>query len=109
MHLLTTAATLLAAIYVQAVMFTNNGYNGITIGRPFTLTWSGSGSPVSINVLKPRGSSDLLEKLVTLTTTATGTSYTWTPSANIPPGTYALSICQGTASNYSPRFQLSAA
>ena len=45
MRFATIVTTLLAPLYAQAVvMFTNNAYNGIAAGTPFTLTWSGDGT-----------------------------------------------------------------
>ena len=56
MRFLTIATALLAPLCAQAVvMFTNNAYNGIAAGAPFTLTWSGDGT-VSIVDGLPRTS-----------------------------------------------------
>ena len=45
MRFSTILAALLAPLCAQAVVeFTNNAYNGIADGVPFTLTWSGDGT-----------------------------------------------------------------
>ena len=52
MRFATIAITLLAPLCAQAVvMFTNNAYDGITAGTPFTLTWSGDGTVCIVTLL----------------------------------------------------------
>lgn len=47
----TFAAVFLTPLYVLAeVAFTNDAYDGITAGAPFTITWSGDGTVRLIHV-----------------------------------------------------------
>ncbi|CAF9917109.1 MAG: hypothetical protein ALECFALPRED_011042 [Alectoria fallacina] len=95
------AATLLLPIYVHAVAFSVNSFEGIAVGQPFNLSWLGDKTPVTIKLLQ--GPPEALEPVVTLASNVAGESYTWTPTT-IPDGTYVLSITQGTQTNYSPEF-----
>ncbi|KAL2040470.1 hypothetical protein N7G274_006913 [Stereocaulon virgatum] len=105
MRFLTITTTLLAPLSAQAfVAFTNNAYNGITAGTPFTLTWSGDNSPVTISLLN--GPKQMLLKVNTVANAISGSSFTWTPPTTLNPDVYALSITQSGITNYSPQFFL---
>ena len=49
-------AALLLPIYVQAVAFTVDSFNGIAVGKPMNLTWSGDKTvlPTTCSSLNPR-------------------------------------------------------
>ncbi|CAF9938492.1 hypothetical protein IMSHALPRED_000818 [Imshaugia aleurites] len=95
------AAAVLLPLYVQAVKFVVDSFEGIAVGQPFILTWWGDNSPVTIKLLQ--GDPKALDPVVTIASNVAGDSYTWTPTT-IPAGTYVLSITQGTETNYSPQF-----
>ena len=45
MHLLSLTAALLVPLCIQAaVEFTDDSFKGITVGKPFNLTWKGDGT-----------------------------------------------------------------
>jgi len=69
--------------------FTNTDFT-LTEGQPFTLEWVNATGPVTI-VLVSGPDSGSLQPYSTLTSTATGTSFTYTPSG-IPSGNYAFRI-----------------
>lgn len=73
-------------------------------GQPITLNWSGATGPVTITLKD--GSSDDLQDVEVLVSGSTSGSYTWTPGDNLPAGTYALEISDGTETNFSPQFNL---
>ncbi|KAL9064970.1 MAG: hypothetical protein Q9161_008519 [Pseudevernia consocians] len=99
------AATLLLPIYVQAVAFSVDTFEGIAVGKPMNLSWWGDknscSQPVTIKLMQ--GPPEALEPVVTIASNVAGDSYTWTPTT-IAAGTYVLSITQGTETNYSPQF-----
>lgn len=94
-------AALLLPIYVQAVAFSVDSFEGIAVGKPFNLTWWGDKTPVTIKLMQ--GPPEALDAVVTIASNVAGESYTWTPTT-IPAGTYVLSITEGTETNYSPQF-----
>lgn len=91
-----------AAAVLAQPKFTNSDFT-ITEGEPFTLTWSNAQGPVTIK-LKAGPETDLTTVRV-LTTGASGTEFTWTPSG-LPSGTYAFEIDDSSdVPNYSKRFE----
>ncbi|KAL9119235.1 MAG: hypothetical protein Q9187_004209, partial [Circinaria calcarea] len=88
-----------ATIHAQTVQFTNSEYPTLPVRKQFNLTWSGDGSGPVTNLIPVR----------LITKNNPNTTYTWTPSAIIAPGTYALAITQSSTrafTNYSPRFNI---
>lgn len=73
-------------------------------GQPITLNWSGATGPVTITLRT--GPSDDLQDVETLVSGSTSGSFVWTPGDNLPAGTYALQISDGTDTNFSPQFNL---
>ncbi|KAF4625865.1 hypothetical protein G7Y89_g12297 [Cudoniella acicularis] len=101
-RLLAIAASAISV--VSAVQFTNSVFNNVTAGEPFTFTWTNATGPVSL-VLK-NGASTNLQTVSTITSGASGTSFTWSVPANLPADTYAIAITDSAGTNYSPQFQL---
>ncbi|RKF62114.1 putative extracellular matrix protein [Erysiphe neolycopersici] len=100
------AAGLLLAV-TEAVHLTNTqqDYNGVTSGKPFTITWAEAAGPVTI--LLKSGPSTNLRTVSTIASGQTGTSYKWTPDSNLPSGVYAFEIQDSNGPNYSVQFPIS--
>lgn len=98
-------ASLLLAVS-EAVQLTNTAqdYNGVTAGKPFTITWTAASGPVTI--LLKTGPSTNLRTVSTIASGQTGTSYVWTPDSATPSGTYAFEIQDSTGPNYSVQFPI---
>ncbi|KAL9043318.1 MAG: hypothetical protein Q9214_003490 [Letrouitia sp. 1 TL-2023] len=92
---------------IQAAEFTNS-FDGIVLGRPLNLTWTGDGTPVSIELL--RWEALILYVFETIAVNVPASPYTWTPSPPIPAGSWwILSIIQGDSlTHYSSKFSISA-
>lgn len=99
------AGLLIAA--TEAAQLTNvaQDYNGVTAGKPLTITWAQATGPVSI--LLKTGPSTNLRTVSTIASGQTGTSYVWTPDSATPSGTYALEIQDTNGPNYSVQFPIS--
>jgi len=69
--------------------FTNTEFD-LTEGQPFTLQWVNATGPVTITLVSGPDSGSL-QPIQTLTSTATGQSFTYTPSG-LPSGNYAFRI-----------------
>ncbi|MCJ1422061.1 hypothetical protein MMC32_008430 [Xylographa parallela] len=93
--------------FVQGVALTDDNYNGITIGSPFELTWSGDGTPVNITLVD--GSPANVIPVAAVAINAPSPSFLWTPSVSIPIGEYALAIIQSGSTNYAGPFFIYAA
>ncbi|KAK1832910.1 hypothetical protein QBC39DRAFT_65223 [Podospora conica] len=74
--------------------FTNLDFT-LTENTPFTLEWVNATGPVTITLVRGADSQSL-QPIETLTSTATGTSFTWTPSG-LPSGNYAFRINDATS------------
>lgn len=82
--------------------FTNLDFS-LTEGQPFTLEWVNATGPVTITLVSGADSKSLLP-VQTLTTSATGTSFTYTPSG-LPSGNYAFRINDASSVN-DPNFSM---
>lgn len=82
--------------------FTNLDFS-LTEGTPFTLEWVNATGPVTITLVSGADSKTLVP-VQTLTSTATGTSFTYTPSG-LPSGNYAFRINDATSVN-DPNFSM---
>ncbi|KAL9536041.1 hypothetical protein SMMN14_01432 [Sphaerulina musiva] len=104
--ILVGALAALAAAQSSVISFTNSLPSPAEVGKPFTLTYTTTGSgPVSIILRK--GNPNDLQTVATLTSDATGGSYQWTPATDLASGTdYALQIQQGSEINYLGPFPL---
>ncbi|KAI0799371.1 hypothetical protein GGR55DRAFT_504702 [Xylaria sp. FL0064] len=78
----------------------------VSPGKPFTLTWEGANGPVEVSLVTETASN--LEIVGVIDSGDTGSSYTWTPSDDLPSGTYAFLISDGDDSNYSPQWSYEA-
>ncbi|KAL8829411.1 MAG: hypothetical protein Q9191_002028 [Dirinaria sp. TL-2023a] len=94
-------------VCVESAAFTNSEFTGITAGSPFSISWSGDGTPVTIQLLN--GPSNALQPIFTIAANTTESPYSWTPSTSLAAGLYALSITQSGTINYSPQFQIAGA
>ncbi|KAJ6446020.1 3-phytase A [Purpureocillium lavendulum] len=93
-------SALVAAVAAKPA-FLNSAYE-VTEGKPFTLKFSGCESGCTIVI--QTGVSTNLKPVKTLTSGATGGSFTFTPE-DLPSGTYNFKITDGqNESNYSPQF-----
>ncbi|MCJ1437806.1 SMP-30 gluconolaconase LRE domain protein [Xylographa pallens] len=99
--------SLLALSLVRGVALTDDNYNGITIGSPFKLTWSGDGTPVNITLVD--GSPANVIPVAAVAINAPSPSFLWTPSVSIRVGEYALAIIQSGSTNYAGPFFIYAA
>ncbi|OTA97920.1 hypothetical protein M434DRAFT_391532 [Hypoxylon sp. CO27-5] len=100
----TIISAILAAVPAWAVSITNSNFEGIQVGKPFEITWSGAAGAVTLTLKD--GPSDNLQTVDQLTSGQTGDSYTWVPSSSLSTGTYALEINDGTDVNYSQQFEV---
>ncbi|KAI0017641.1 Ser-Thr-rich glycosyl-phosphatidyl-inositol-anchored membrane family-domain-containing protein [Xylariomycetidae sp. FL0641] len=101
----TFASVLVAALAGLAnakIALTNSNFAGITVGQPFTITWTEATGPVTI--LLKNGPSDDLATVSEIASGVSGTSFTWTPESTIASGNYALEIEDGTDINFSAMF-----
>ncbi|KAI1296343.1 hypothetical protein F5Y03DRAFT_410238 [Xylaria venustula] len=78
----------------------------VSADEPFTLTWEGAGGPVEISLIT--GTSSNLETVEVIDSGDSGDSYIWTPSDDLPSGTYAFAISDGEDINYSPQWDFKA-
>ncbi|KAI1279638.1 hypothetical protein F5Y07DRAFT_405902 [Xylaria sp. FL0933] len=78
----------------------------VSPGKPFTLMWEGVTGPVEISLVT--GTASNLETVEVIDSGDTGSSYTWTPSDDLPSGTYAFLISDGDDTNYSPQWSYEA-
>lgn len=82
--------------------FTNLDFT-LTEGTPFTLEWVNATGPVTITLVSGADSKSLVP-VQTLTSTATGTSFTYTPTG-LPSGNYAFRINDASSVN-DPNFSM---
>ncbi|KAL3419958.1 hypothetical protein PVAG01_08457 [Phlyctema vagabunda] len=103
-----TSALLLTVVANLAVAakFGNSAFE-VAAGSPFEITWSDATGPVTITL--KNGPSTALNDVSTIASGLSGTSFTWTPSASLTDGPYALEIEDSTGPNYSVQFPISGA
>ncbi|KAI0973043.1 hypothetical protein F4678DRAFT_427695 [Xylaria arbuscula] len=97
--------TLFTASCWATIHFTMTEIN-VFADEPFTLTWEGAEGPVEI-VLQD-GPSDNLKTVEVIDSGDSGDSYIWTPSDDLPSGTYHFQISDGEEVNYSPAWDFKA-
>ncbi|KAL4890609.1 Ser-Thr-rich glycosyl-phosphatidyl-inositol-anchored membrane family-domain-containing protein [Aspergillus ambiguus] len=103
---LTIAACLAYASVVNALAFTN-WPAVMTTGEAATIAWSGGDPTAPTTLMLRKGESANLHEVRTLTSDATGGTFTWTPDAALEEGKdYALQISQNGEVNYSGYFTL---
>ncbi|KAK3111993.1 hypothetical protein LTR53_012198 [Teratosphaeriaceae sp. CCFEE 6253] len=107
--LLASAFVALAAAQSAVLTFTKVP-NPITDGQPQALTYSTNDTSTPVTIILRKGPSTNLQTVSTLTTSATGGQYIWTPPTSLADGTdYALQIVQGSQYNYFGPFQVQGA
>ncbi|KAF1829824.1 hypothetical protein BDW02DRAFT_573637 [Decorospora gaudefroyi] len=99
-----SSAALIAA--VAALTIDEYPVGGVVAGETYTITYSPADDVPTTFVLR-QGDSDDLDTIGTLTTTATGGTFEWTPSTDlVNEDDYALMIMRGDEVNYSALFPL---
>ncbi|KAF3481994.1 extracellular matrix protein [Arthroderma uncinatum] len=104
---LLAGAALVASVVAQGQIAFTSFPSNLVAGKPFEVKWTGGapGAPVTITLRK--GPSDDLKDVAVLTSSATGGSYTFTPSTSLVSGPdYALQITQGSQINYTGLFSI---
>lgn len=95
-----TVLAFAAAVLAKPVLL-NSNYQ-IEEGEPFTLQWSNAQGPVTITLMT--GDPSDLKEVTTITTGATGNSFTFTLE-DLPSGNYAIRISDSSGEpNYSELF-----
>merc|ERR1711881_619168 len=79
----------------------------IQAGQSYTLEWAGGDATAPVTIILRQGDPNNLDTVSTITTTATGGSYTWeVPSTIVNGADYAFEIVQGSSNNYSGQFAI---
>ncbi|KAJ4372112.1 hypothetical protein N0V83_003885 [Neocucurbitaria cava] len=100
-----SGAALIAAVF--ALEINDFPSSGVVAGQTYTVTYSPKDDTPTTFILR-QGDSGNLKTVQTLTTTATGGSFSWTvPKDLTDESDYALEIQQGEVINYSAQFPLS--
>ncbi|KAI4915542.1 hypothetical protein J4E90_003987 [Alternaria incomplexa] len=100
-----SAAAFAAA--VAALEINDFPAEGVVAGQTYTITYSPADDTPTTFILRQGQSTDL-DTVATLTTSATGGKFEWTPTKSlVNEPDYALQIQQGTTINYSAQFPLS--
>ncbi|OCK96973.1 uncharacterized protein K441DRAFT_26440 [Cenococcum geophilum 1.58] len=106
--LLAVSALASAALAQSDTLSFTNVPTSVTVGNSYPIEWKTSDTTSPITILLRKGPSGNLLTISTLTSTATGTAYTWIPDKSLVDGSdYALQITQGTQINYSGQISLS--
>ncbi|EUC44231.1 hypothetical protein COCMIDRAFT_37879 [Bipolaris oryzae ATCC 44560] len=94
------------AALVAALEINDFPAQGVVAGNSYTITYSPADNVPTTFILRQGKSTDL-NVIGTLTTTATGGKFQWTPSKDLSnQGDYALEIKRGDTVNYSAQFPL---
>lgn len=94
------------AALVAALEINEFPTQGVVAGNSYTITYSPADDVPTTFILRQGKSTDL-DTIGTLTTTATGGKFQWTPSKDLPnESDYALEIKRGDTVNYSAQFPL---
>ncbi|OQO06300.1 hypothetical protein B0A48_08889 [Cryoendolithus antarcticus] len=104
-----SAIATLAAAQSSVLTFTHVP-NPITDGQAQAITYATNDTAGPVTIILRKGDSTNLQTVQTLTSSAIGGQYVWTPSENLPNGVdYALQITQGTQTNYFGPFSIQGA
>ncbi|EOA88770.1 uncharacterized protein SETTUDRAFT_51857, partial [Exserohilum turcica Et28A] len=102
----TILSTAAFAALVAALEINQFPAQGVVAGQTYTITYSPADNTPTTFILRQGKSTDL-NTIETITTTATGGKFEWTPSKSLPnQPDYALEIKQGSVINYSAQFPL---
>ncbi|EAS33293.3 extracellular matrix protein [Coccidioides immitis RS] len=105
---LLAAAALIASTVAQSELAFTSFPSDVQVGKPVAVTWAGGDATKPVTIKLRKGPSDDLKDIAVLTSSATGGSYTWTPSSSLVDGDdYALQINQGSDINYTNLFSIS--
>ena len=98
--LLLGAFAAFAAAQSEVLQFTHVP-NPITDGEPQAITYTTNDTQTPVTIILRKGQIGNLDTIATLTTTATGGQFIWTPPNTLPnDDDYALQIKQGSQTNY---------
>ncbi|KAF2836412.1 hypothetical protein M501DRAFT_236858 [Patellaria atrata CBS 101060] len=102
------ASALVSLVAAQSLTLQFRGLEGLyTVGVPTTISYVAPDLEDPVTITLRRGESGNLDTIATLTSSATGGSYRWTPDEDLPVGAdYALQITQGDEINYSGQFTI---
>ncbi|EEP76723.1 predicted protein [Uncinocarpus reesii 1704] len=104
---LLAGAALVASTAAQARLAFTSFPSNVQVGKPVVVTWSGGIPTKPVTITLRKGPSDDLKDVAVLTSTATGGTFTWTPSSSLVDGPdYALQISQGSEINYTNLFPI---
>ncbi|GAB7364100.1 hypothetical protein MBLNU230_g4652t1 [Neophaeotheca triangularis] len=103
------AGAFAAVAYAQSDILTfTSAPDSVTAGEPQTLEYTTDNLDAPVTITLRQGEADNLQDVTTLTDSATGGSFTWTPSNDLTDGSnYALQITQGSEVNYFGPFSVS--
>lgn len=106
--LLAVSALASMALAQSSTLLFTNVPTSVTVGKSYTIEWKTTDTTSPITITLRKGPSGNLQTIATLTSTATGTTYTWIPDKSLADGSdYALQITQGNQINYSGQISLS--
>jgi len=106
--LLAVSALASVALAQSSTLSFTNVPTSVTVGKSYTIEWKTTDTTSPITITLRKGPSGNLQTISTLTSTATGTTYTWIPDKSLADGSdYALQITQGNQINYSGQISLS--
>jgi len=106
--LLAVSALASAALAQSSTLSFTNVPTSVIVGQSYKIEWKTTDTTSPITITLRKGPSGNLQTISTLTSTTTGTTYTWIPDKSLADGTdYALQITQGTQINYSGQISLS--
>ncbi|KAK6395098.1 hypothetical protein LTR65_001287 [Meristemomyces frigidus] len=107
--LIVSGLAVLSAAQSAVLTFTHVP-NPVTDGATQAITYSTNDTTSPVTIILRKGLSTDLKTVSTLTTSATGGQFIWTPSTSLADGTdYALEITQGSQFNYFGPFQVQGA
>ncbi|EFW13781.1 hypothetical protein CPSG_09648 [Coccidioides posadasii str. Silveira] len=99
---LLAAAALIASTVAQGELAFTSFPSDVQVGKPVTVTWAVGDATKPVTIKSRKGT------IVMTCSSATGGSYTWTPSSSLVDGDdYALQINQGSDINYTNLFSIS--
>jgi len=106
--LLAVSALASVALAQSNTLFFTNVPTSVTVGKSYSIQWKTADTTSPVTITLRKGPSGNLQTISTLTSSATGTEYTWIPDKSLADGSdYALQITQGNQINYSGQFTLS--
>ncbi|OCL06854.1 hypothetical protein AOQ84DRAFT_68994 [Glonium stellatum] len=106
--LLAVSALASMTLAQSTTLFFTQVPTSVTVGNSYTLEWKTADTTTPVTITLRKGPAGTLQTISTLTSTATGGTYTWIPDKSLADGSdYALMITQGNQINYSGHIALS--